>query len=253
MSPVSPALPSPSAPTGSGLVPLLHGAPVVLAEGLARCQGTRWALRGVDLRIPAGRIVMVCGANGSGKTTLIRLLGTALSPTKGTLQLFGGRFGEPTGPDVRARVAMLSHADHHYDDLTAQEHLDLVAALLPARSDRPTAADLLARVGLSARSGSLVRTFSAGMRKRLAFARLLQKQADLVLLDEPYAALDPQGAALVDSLLDEFRDQGRTVLTSTHQVERAAARAEHAVRLDGGRVTWAGPARDAASSATDPG
>lgn len=221
--------------------------PAVVATGLSRRHGAFWALRGVDLSLPAGSSTILFGSNGAGKTTLIRLLATAMRPTSGSVRWFG----EPEAD--RLRIAMLSHQDGHYDDLAAQEHLELAAALLPPRPGRPSPAELLARVGLAARSGSLVRTFSAGMRKRLAFARLLQKQADLVLLDEPYAALDPQGAALVDSLLDEFRAQGRTVLTSTHQVERAAARAEHAVRLDGGRVTWAGPAREATSSVADPG
>lgn len=221
--------------------------PAVVANGLSRRHGAFWALRGVDLSLAKGSSTILFGSNGAGKTTLIRLLATAMRPTSGSLAWFGS-----AEPD-RLRIAMLSHQDGHYDDLAALEHLELAAALLPARPGRPSPADLLARVGLATRSSSLVRTFSAGMRKRLAFARLLQKQADLVLLDEPYSALDPQGAALVDSLLDEFRREGRTVLTSTHQVERAAARAEYAVRLDGGRVRWAGPASDATSSAADPG
>ncbi len=185
---------------------------------------------------------MLFGRNGAGKTTLIRLLASAMRPSGGTLQWFGS-----TDPD-RLRIAMLSHQDGLYDDLSAFEHLEMSAALLPARTGRPSPADLLDRVGLAARSASLVRTFSAGMRKRLAFARLLQKQADLILLDEPYSALDPQGAKLVDGLLDEFRAEGRTILTSTHQVERAAAHSDRAIQLESGRVNWVGLARDASTA-----
>ncbi len=247
MSPVSPPLPLPPSstatgptPTGSTSAPVTDRVPVVLAEGLARRQGTRWALRGVDLCIHAGRTVMVCGANGSGKTTLIRLLGTALSPTKGSLRLFG----EPAGPDVRARVAMLSHADHHYDDLTARENLEVAATLGPRRAGSPDALldALLNEVGLGDRADDVVRGFSQGMRKRLAFARLLWKQADLVLLDEPYAGLDPAGGAFVDTLVQNLRGRGTTVVVSTHQVARGAALCDDAVLLDAGRVKWAGSA-----------
>ncbi len=214
----------------------------VQATGLSRRHGARWALRGVDLALHAGTATVLYGANGAGKTTLIRLLASAMRPTAGSLRWFGD-----VSPD-RVRVATLSHHDGHYDDLTALEHLSLGARLLPSpragRPPRPSPHDLLMRVGLSARSGSLVRTYSAGMRKRLAFARLLQKGADLVLLDEPYAALDPAGALLVDGLITELRGQGACLLVSTHQVQRTAALCDHAVRLDEGRVTWTGLASD---------
>lgn len=221
--------------------------PAVVATGLSRRHGAFWALRGVELTLDSGTSTVLFGRNGAGKTTLIRMLATAMRPSGGTLQWFGS-----ADPD-RLRIAMLSHQDGHYDDLSAIEHLEMTGALLPARPDRPSPVDLLGRVGLAARADSLVRTFSAGMRKRLAFARLLQKQADLILLDEPYSALDRQGAALVDGLLDEFRAEGRTVLASTHQVERAAAHCERAVQLDSGRVVWVGSAGDAAANAAESG
>jgi heme exporter protein A len=211
--------------------------PVIRAERLARRQGGRWALRGVDLVVEPGRVLMVCGSNGAGKTTLIRLLGTALTPTAGSLRLFG------QAPEaVRARVAMLSHADHHYDDLTARENLAIAAGL--GKPGRPVA-EVLEQVGLAARADDVVRTFSAGMRKRLAFARLLWKEADLVLLDEPYAGLDPAGGRFVDGLFAGWRARGATVVVSTHQVDRGAALADDAVLLEAGRVSWAGKARDA--------
>jgi heme exporter protein A len=193
----------------------------------------------VDLAVEQGRTVMLFGSNGSGKTTLIRLLGTAIAPTAGTLALFG----RPAGPEVRARVAMLSHADHHYDDLSARENLAIAARLGPRRDGDLDAT--LDRVGLGARANDIVRTFSAGMRKRLAFARLLWKRADLVLLDEPYAGLDPAGGRFVDGLLGELRAAGTTVVVSTHQVARVATLCHDAVLLDAGRVKWRGKAADA--------
>lgn len=227
--------PSHTAPTAS------PAAMAVSARGLARRMGGAWALRSVDLDVPVGRTCMLFGANGAGKTTLIRLLGTAIRPSLGTLRLFG----QPA-PEVRSRIAMLSHADHHYDDLSAAENLRLGAMLSdPARVARIPA--VLAEVGLAARADDAVRGFSAGMRKRLAFARLLLKDPELVLLDEPYAQLDPAGHELVDRLLRGWGAAGRTVLVSTHQVARVATLCEEAVQLDRGVVAWRGPAPEAPS------
>jgi heme exporter protein A len=221
-----------------------------MARELCKRHGAFWALRNVTLDIVAGTTTMLFGDNGAGKTTLVRLLASASAPSAGSISWFGS--SEP----ARERIAMLSHADGHYDDLSALEHLNMAASLLPrAESDAPprrSPAQLLEDVGLSTRSGSLVRTYSAGMRKRLAFARLLQKNADLILLDEPYSALDPSGALLVDRLLGEFHAQGRTVIVSTHQVERTAKHADNAVHLSGGRVIWSGLASDAPARVVAP-
>jgi heme ABC exporter ATP-binding subunit CcmA len=210
-------------------------AAAVVARGVARRLGTRWALRGVDLDVPRGRMVMVAGPNGAGKTTLVRVLATALRPTRGTLALLGA----PPDDPPRADIGLLSHADHHYDALSGRENLQLAADLGATRT--PIAA-VLARVGLEARADDPVATYSAGMRKRLAFARLLAKAPALVLLDEPYAGMDPQGAALVDALLAQWRADGTTVVVSTHQVRRVAPACDDAVLLRDGRVAWRGPA-----------
>lgn len=222
--------------------------PAVLAEGVSRRQGGRWSLRGVDLRVERGEVRMICGANGAGKTTLVRVLGTALTPTSGRLTLLGG-----PARDQRARVALLSHADHHYDELTARENLALVAGLCDATPDRVE--ESLGRVGLRDRADDAVRSYSAGMRKRLAFARVLLKDAEIVLLDEPYAGLDPAGAALVDALLADWptrRADPVTVVVSTHQLTRVAPFCARATLLATGRVAWEGPAREAANRIAEP-
>ena len=189
---------------------------------------------------------MLCGPNGAGKTTLIRLLGTALSPTAGTLDVFG----LPTNEGIRRRVGMLSHADHHYDELTARENLQLAHDLGAASAP---VLETLARVGLAERADDAVRGFSAGMRKRLAFGRLLARNPELVLLDEPYAGLDPSGAAFVDDLVRGWRAAGTTVVVSTHQVQRVAPLCDGAVVLAAGRIAWTGPAVDALAHALPPG
>ena len=216
---------------------------MLAVRDLSKRHGAFWALRGVTLDVVAGTSTMLFGNNGAGKTTLVRLLASASTPSAGSIAWYGS--AEPP----RLRIAMLSHADGHYDDLSALEHLKMTESLLPRPganvAARRSPAQLLDDVGLSPRGGSLVGTYSAGMRKRLAFARLLQKNADLILLDEPYSALDPNGALLVDRLMMEFRALGRTVISSTHQVERAAKHCDSALQLAGGRVIWGGLASDA--------
>lgn len=211
--------------------------PIIETRAVSRRYGGRWALRGVDLEVQEGRALMLHGANGSGKTTLLRILATALRPSGGEVRLFG----QPWGAAVRDRMALLSHADGHYDDLSARENLRLLS--------RPGVEEALAAVGLAERGDDRVRGYSAGMRKRLGFARILMKKPTVVLLDEPYAALDPQGAAFVDELITRLRRDGTTLVVSTHQVARAATLCDDAMRLDLGRVSWTGRAADAAGTA----
>jgi ABC-2 type transport system ATP-binding protein len=103
---------------------------------------------------------------------------------------------------------------------------------------------LLEEVGLAERAGDPVATFSAGMRKRLSLARTLLQEASVVLLDEPYGALDPPGFRLVDRFFSLLRQRGTTVLVATHLLERGAALCDRGIVLEGGRLAWTGAARD---------
>lgn len=213
--------------------------PLVEALRLGRRHGSRWTLKGVDLQVHRGQLLMVAGSNGSGKTTLLRLISQAWLPSAGKLRLFG----EPAHPEAAARMALLSHADYLYDELSAWENLQLLVRLGPPRSGDPRA--ILAEVGLEKRADEPVKNFSAGMRKRLALARLLWKRPEIVLLDEPYGQLDPSGALLIDSLFRRFRQEGTTVLVATHQVQRVAPFCDAAIVMAEGRLDWSGPAREA--------
>jgi heme exporter protein A len=201
-------------------------------------------LRDIDVCVQPGATVLVYGPNGSGKTTLLRVLSSALSPTAGTVEVLGRAAAES-----RANLALLSHADGHYDELSGRDNLELAKELgnLPGEI-----AATLERVGLAARADDPVRAYSAGMRKRLAFARLLLKSPRVVFLDEPYAALDPSGHDFVDGLLGEFHQAGATVLVSTHQVARVAALSTDAIQLQGGKIAWTGLAAEAVRSRLAP-
>jgi heme exporter protein A len=217
--------------------------PGIETRDLARLFRRSPALAGVTVRIEAGRAVGVLGANGAGKTTLLRILATALRPSYGTARVDGIDVAV-RAEEIRPRVALLSHATGLYDDLTAAENLDFAAALMripgPDRAGRIAAA--LERVELGAVREERVGRYSAGMRRRLALARILLGHPRLVLLDEPYAALDAQGMSMVDDLLDEWRSDGATVLVATHAAERLGPRIDGWMRLEHGLLVETGGA-----------
>jgi len=223
---------APRFPGTLGTTPL-----AVATVELARLFGRSAALAGVSINVEVGRTVALLGPNGAGKTTLLRLCATSIRPSFGSLAIDGiDALGHPEL--IRGRVAYLSHATGHYDDLTAAENLRFAATMFGwgAAEAAPVCADALAGVGLEAVANDRVATFSAGMRKRLALARMLVARPSLVLLDEPHAALDADGMALVDQLLGQWHDAGVTVLVASHQAERLASMSDGTIRLDGGLV-----------------
>src|SRR3954469_15287789 len=183
----------------------------VATSGLFRRYGRRWALVDVSFEVPEGTLVMVAGRNGSGKSTLLRTLATAIRPARGTVRILG-RDSQDDRDEVRETIALLDHYTRLYEPLTALENLEIVARFLGTSRAREKLLGLLEQVGLADRADDAVRTFSAGMRKRLALARVLQQDARVVLLDEPYGDLDPPGFLLVDGLLERLRASGATVL-----------------------------------------
>jgi heme exporter protein A len=202
-------------------------------EGLARRYGRRWALAGVSFRVPPASVMMVAGRNGAGKSTLFRVLATAIRPHRGTARI-GGFDVVHQREDVRRMTAILSHANYLYDALSARENLHVVADHL--RIPRSGVMGVLEQMGLASRADDVVSTFSAGMRKRLSFGRVLLQEPKVVLLDEPYGALDPPGFDLVDEVIRELKRRGTTIMMATHQVERSRTYADMELVLDEGRV-----------------
>ncbi|HVR70881.1 MAG TPA: heme ABC exporter ATP-binding protein CcmA [Vicinamibacteria bacterium] len=215
----------------------------VEAALLCRRYGRRWALVDVDLRLPRGAALMVAGRNGSGKSTLLRVLAGAISPTRGSARVAGFDLVADLD-EVRRRTALLGHASYSYDALSALENLRIAARFLGRAHGREPLRALLDEVGLAERADDAVETFSAGMRRRFALARVLIQDADVVLLDEPYGQLDPPGFSLVDRLFGRLRERGRTVLMATHLLERGADLCDEGLVLEAGRVAWTGPAAD---------
>lgn len=172
------------------------------------------AVSQVRLEVSRGETLWLCGGNGSGKSTLLRIIATALSPTFGSGSVLDGDLHRDREA-IRGRVELLGHQARFYGDLTALENLRFVCRLYGVAPDRALPA--LERVGLDQVADVRTASFSQGMRQRLALARCLMRDPDLILLDEPYAGLDVDARVVVDDLLAEAVSRGRTVLVASHE------------------------------------
>ncbi len=210
--------------------------PVALrAEGLSKLYGSAWALRNVSLSVAAGETVAVFGANGTGKSTLIRLLATLITPTAGTLQVVGYDTTRYTRL-VRRALGVLAHQSYLYQDLTAAENLRLYAKLYGLNDIEKQVVGVLKMVGLAASAEKRVRELSRGMQQRLALARSVIHLPAVWLLDEPDSGLDANGVQCLKKLLDAGRDQGQTVVLTTHQLELGLALSHRALVLARGSI-----------------
>lgn len=209
--------------------------PAIALHDVSKRYGRHWALARLTYSLPAGRSLLLTGHNGSGKTTLLRLVATALSPTAGRVEVLGRNTVSDTNA-VRQEVALLSHASFLYEDLNAHQNLVVLARLLDLPSPKDAADQLLTRVGLTRRTESPVRQFSAGMRKRLAIARLLMKKPAMALLDEPFGELDPAGIQAMEGIIRELKASGVTVVLATHLIEQGLTLCEERLHLQEGRA-----------------
>lgn len=208
--------------------------PAFELHDVSKRYGRRWALARLTYSLPRGRSLLLTGHNGSGKTTLLRLIATAMRPTAGRLVVLG-QDAVLQRDEVRRKLALLSHASFHYEDLSAEQNLTLLARLCGEPRPAQAVSALLDRVGLSRRSDSPVRQFSAGMRKRLAIARLLMKRPEIALLDEPFGELDPAGIAQMEGIIRELKESGTTLILATHLIEQGLSLCEERLHLSDGR------------------
>jgi heme exporter protein A len=206
-------------------------------EKVGKTFGRHRALADVSLTFAPGQVAAVLGPNGAGKSTLLGLLSTLAQPSQGTIT-----FGEERltrGSPLRAQIGYVGHEPGLYGDLSARQNLRLFASLYGVAQADQRIDQMLARVGLdSARREVGVRTFSRGMLQRLALARALLHEPNILLFDEPSSALDPAGADWLAGELCAERDAGRLVVLVTHDLSAAAAVASHLVVLRRGRVVY---------------
>lgn len=215
----------------------MDGAAVHL-DGLTRRYGERLALDAVSLRLAAGSTLAVLGANGAGKTTLLRILATLLRPHGGVARVLGAEL-PGDGWRVRGRIGLLAHDPLLYAELSARENLRFHARLHDVDPARIEA--LLDEVGLTARGDEPVRTLSRGLTQRVAICRAVLHRPELLLLDEPYANLDPAATVAVAPLIG--RGSGTTRVVISHDVDSGLAEADLVLGLKDGRAALLGPPR----------
>lgn len=220
--------------------------PAIAAVGLEKHFGPVQALRPLDLEVRSGELVALLGPNGAGKTTLLRLLAGLARPSAGTLRVGSG------GGDRRERrreVGLVAHASLLYPALTARENLILAGRLYGLADPGARADALLAEGDLGPFAGRRAGQLSRGLAQRVAIARALVHDPPILLLDEPFSGLDPRAAERLGERLAGHREQGRTIVLATHDLERAAALADRALLLVRGFPALLAPeiARDRAA------
>ncbi|MBF0625430.1 MAG: heme ABC exporter ATP-binding protein CcmA [Magnetococcales bacterium] len=203
--------------------------------------GRHRVLQGVELTLGPGDCGALFGANGSGKSTLLGILATRYRPRRGRYLLDGREVTPDLGHWARSQLLFIGHATHLYGHLTPLENLRFFADLRGLRPTDRTLAETVAQVGLGAFARRPVRGFSAGMRKRLALSRVLLARPALLLLDEPYSALDGPGVEWLNGLLRDYLIGGGTLVMASHDPGRVAALPHRPFQLREGRLQ-AGPA-----------
>jgi ABC-2 type transport system ATP-binding protein len=216
--------------------PALVRAPAIRTTRLTKTYGTRKAVDGVSIEVPAGVIAGFVGPNGAGKTTTIRMLLSLIRPTSGTVEVLGIPSSRPE--HYLPQVGALIEGPAFYPGLSARRNLEILAALGGFSAERID--PLLRQVGLARREDHTVKTYSLGMKQRLGIAAALLSNPSLLILDEPTNGLDPAGIQEIRQLLRQLKDQGVTVLVSSHLLAEVEQIVDWIILLKQGRLVYQG-------------
>jgi heme ABC exporter ATP-binding subunit CcmA len=216
---------------------------MITAQELRKTYGSSIVIDGVSFTLGGGQCLALLGPNGAGKTTLLRILATLLRPTAGSLHVGGvDALREPER--VRPLLGMVAHGSYVYEDLTARENLRFWEIMRGGDASAARLMAALAQVELDGVADERVRTFSAGMKRRLALARVLLGQARVLLLDEPFTGLDRRGRKWVSEFLQAFKTAGGAAVVATHSFGGGLGVADRVGILMGGRLLVDRPAAD---------
>lgn len=198
--------------------------------------GSITAVDGLSLDIPRGSVFGFLGPNGAGKTTTLSMAVGLLAPDSGTVEFAG--LGSPLDPKVRARIGLAPQANALYDELSADENLAFFGRLygLSTSHIRDRADKVLQLVGLTDRRADRIKTYSGGMKRRINLAAALMHEPDLILMDEPTAGVDPQSRNAILDIVRALRDQGRTIVYTTHYMEEAQRLCDQVAVIDHGKL-----------------
>lgn len=212
----------------------------VVVRQLSKAYGLLWALRDVSVELQQGECVALLGPNGAGKTTFLKLLSALLRPTSGEIELDGERLAQGS-QRLRSLIGFLTPHGHFYEDLTARENLKLFCSLYGKAMGSGAVERILDFVGLARWSDDYVGSLSSGMKCRLAIAKWLLLKPRLLLLDEPFGALDGSGVDLLENYIRELCRSGGTVVMATHHVARVLGLCSRALILHQGRLIFDEP------------
>ncbi|MBV9771567.1 MAG: heme ABC exporter ATP-binding protein CcmA [Bryobacterales bacterium] len=210
----------------------------VAIEGVWKYYGDYPALRDISFHLECGACLALLGRNGAGKTTLLRILGGLSKAARGRVAILGK---DARAGSARQQIGILGHGIGVYEELSAFENLRLFGQLYGVDDPRRAATEWLERTGLDRVRDGLVREFSRGMRQRLAIARCFLHQPTLLLLDEPFTALDDRAIQVLQDLLKSALAAGRTIVMSTHQLREALELATDVALINRGKLAYRGP------------
>ncbi len=217
--------------------------PAIQIQTVTKRFGPFTALNGVTAEVSSGGALCLLGPNGAGKTTLIRLIAALSRPTSGTIHVEGIDLSKQ--PErIRRRLGVISHQTMLYDDLTARENLRFYGDLYGVENMNHRIDRVLDNVGLAGNEHQRFRTFSRGMKQRLAIARAVLHDPSILLLDEPFTGLDTAARDTLAASILDFREEGRTIVLVTHDLTQAFALSDEFILLSRGRIVRHGKTAD---------
>ena len=205
------------------------------------------AVREVSLEVPHGTILALLGRNGAGKTTMLRMMAGLSRPSRGDISISGRTWAEQNG----SAIGVVGHGEWIYDDLSARENLEFFGRLYKVEDLAASIDRWLETVGLTRFRNARTSEFSRGMRQRLALARAFLHKPQILLLDEPWSALDDRAIHLLSSLLRDAQARGCSVVVCSHQLREALAVATQVAVIDRGKLIFQGPNSDDFKSAPE--
>lgn len=219
--------------------------PLIHARSLVKRFGKFTAVDGIDIDVPRGEAFGFLGPNGAGKSSTMRMVGCVSRPTSGTLRIFG-KDPVADGVEIRSKLGVCPQLDTLDPELTVRQNLTTYARYfgIPRKVARAKADDLIEFVQLTERANAKVEPLSGGMKRRLTLARALINDPEIMLLDEPTTGLDPQARHLVWERLFRLKQQGVTLVLTTHYMDEAEQLCDRLVVMDGGRIAAEGTPRE---------
>jgi heme exporter protein A len=208
-------------------------------QGLTKSFGAHHALRGIDLKVSRGESLAIFGPNGAGKTTLIKVLSTVIKPSSGTVRINGNSIqDEPVL--IRSQLGVVSHHTFLYDNLTIYDNLKFYGRMYGVNNLEQRIKEVVARVELGSRLNDRVGTLSRGMQQRISLSRAIIHSPTIMFLDEPEVGLDPRAVSMMQEILTAARNEGNTVLLTTHNLERGLELCDRLAILNEGKIVYQG-------------